>query len=122
MSTIIATTLSNGSVSVPTATVVNGSAKAFLKVDQRSTQAILGSFNVSSITDFGIFRTTMTFSSAMDNANYSPAGGTNYTVAQYSQFQFDDTLTTSCGILNSPDANQSNADGVISCVIHGDLA
>jgi hypothetical protein len=30
MSTIIATTLSNGSVSVPTATVVNGSAKAWV--------------------------------------------------------------------------------------------
>ena len=122
MSTIIATTLSNGSVSVPTATVVNGSAKAFLKVDQRSTQAILDSFNVSSITDVGTGQTTMTFSSAMLDAGYSISGGNDFIVQSYSQFQSQNAFTTSCGVVNSPDSSQNIIDGIVSAAIHGDLA
>ena len=122
MSTIIATTLSNGSVSVPTATVVNGSAKAFLKVDQRSTQAILGSFNVSSITDVGTGQTTMTFSSSMLDAGYSISGGNDFIVQSYSQFQSQNAFTTSCGVVNSPDLSQTITDGIVSAAIHGDLA
>ena len=53
MSTIIATTLSNGSVSVPTATVVNGSAKAWVNLNGTGTIAIRDSFNVASLTDNG---------------------------------------------------------------------
>jgi hypothetical protein len=49
MSTIIATTLSNGSVSVPTATVVNGSVKAWVNLNGTGTIALRDSFNVSSL-------------------------------------------------------------------------
>jgi len=74
MSTIIATTLSNGSVSVPTATVVNGSAKAWVNFNGTGTVAIRDSFNVASITDNGTGDYTVNFTAAMGNANYSFTG------------------------------------------------
>jgi hypothetical protein len=71
MSTIIATTLSNGSVSVPTATVVNGSAKAWVNFDGTGTIAARGSFNVASLTDNGTGDYTVNFTAALTDANYS---------------------------------------------------
>ena len=71
MSTIIATTLSNGSVSVPTATVVNGSAKAWMNLNGTGTIAIRDSFNVSSVTDNGSGAYTQNFTNALLNGNYS---------------------------------------------------
>jgi hypothetical protein len=122
MSTIISANVSDGTLSIPTTFVTNGSAKAFLKVDQRSTQAILSSFNVSSITDAATGATTVAFTNAMADANYAPTGGTDFDADAYSQFQFRFTLTTSLRIENSPDFNVSTDDGVVSCAILGDLA
>ena len=76
MSQIIATTLSNGSVSVPTATVVNGSAKAWVRVN--TSAAIVDSFNVASITDNGTGDNTANLTSSMANASFSAAGCMNY--------------------------------------------
>ena len=74
MSTIIATTLSNGSVSVPTATVVNGSAKAWVNFNGTGTIAARDSFNVASLTDNGAGDYTVNFSGAFSSANYSLSG------------------------------------------------
>ena len=71
MSTIIATTLSNGSVSVPTATVVNGSAKAWVNFNGTGAVAIRDSFNTSSITDNGTGDYTVNFTTAMPDVNYA---------------------------------------------------
>ena len=77
MSTIIATTLSNGTVSVPTATVVNGSAKAWVNFDG-SSMANRDSFNVASLTDNGTGDYTINYSTAMGNANYICLGSQSY--------------------------------------------
>jgi len=77
MSTIIATTLSNGSVSVPTATVVNGSAKVWVNFDG-SSMANRDSFNVASLTDNGTGDYTINYSTAMGNANYICLGSQSY--------------------------------------------
>jgi hypothetical protein len=71
MSTIIATTLSNGSVSVPTATVVNGSAKAWCKYNMVSSTVIGNSYNISSLTDNGTGDTTHNFSNVFSSAEYA---------------------------------------------------
>jgi hypothetical protein len=71
MSTIIATTLSNGSVSVPTATVVNGSAKAWVNFNGTGTVAIRDSFNVASMTDNGTGDYTVNFTTALPDVNYA---------------------------------------------------
>ena len=74
MSQIIATTLSNGSVSVPTATVVNGSAKAWVNFNGGGTIAARDSFNVASLTDNGTGDYTVNLTNSFDNANYAVYG------------------------------------------------
>lgn len=75
MSTIKATTLSNlaGSKTVPTDTVVDGSAKAWVNFNGTGTVAIRRAFNVSSITDNGTGDYTVNFTNAMVDAGYSYA-------------------------------------------------
>jgi len=73
MSTLRLTTISNqtGSSSVPSETVINGSAKAWVNFNGTGTVAIRAAFNVSSITDNGAGEYTINFTVAMVDANYS---------------------------------------------------
>jgi hypothetical protein len=71
MSTLVAQTISNGTVSTSSENVIQGSAKAWVCFDGTGTPAILGSFNVSSITDNGTGDYTVNFTNAFANANYS---------------------------------------------------
>lgn len=73
MSTLRLTTISNqgGTASVPSETVINGSAKAWVNFNGTGTVAIRRSFNVSSITDNGTADYTVNFTTAMTDANYS---------------------------------------------------
>lgn len=73
MSTLRLTTIANqsGSSSVPSDTVINGSAKAWVNFNGTGTVAIRASFNVSSITDNGTGDYTVNFTTAMSDANYS---------------------------------------------------
>lgn len=72
MSTIKATTLSNlaGSKTVPTDTVVDGSAKAWVNFNGTGTVAIRRAFNVSSITDVGTGNYTVNITNAFADTNY----------------------------------------------------
>jgi hypothetical protein len=72
MSIIRVTTIQNvaGSKSVPTDTVVDGSAKAWVSFNGSGTVAIRSSFNVSSITDNSTGDYTVTFTNAMTNSDY----------------------------------------------------
>jgi hypothetical protein len=73
MSTLRLTTISNqtGSSSVPSETVINGSAKAWVNFNGTGTVAIRSSFNVSSITDRGTGQYTINFATALSDANYA---------------------------------------------------
>ena len=76
MSTIKTTTLSTqGGLTVPVDTVVNGTAKAWVNFNGTGTVAIRRAFNVSSITDNGTGFYTVNFTTAMPDANYAFAGG-----------------------------------------------
>ena len=57
--------------SIATSFVAGGSAKSWIKYNGTGTIAITDSFNVASITDETTGTTTVTFTSAMGNANYS---------------------------------------------------
>lgn len=72
MSTLRLTTLSNqgGTASVPSDTVINGTAKAWVNFNGTGTVAIRASFNVSSITDNGSGNYTVNFTTAFANTNY----------------------------------------------------
>ena len=73
MSTLKLDTLSNkaGTASVPSDTIVSGTAKAWVNFNGTGTVAIRRSFNVSSITDNGTSDYTVNFTNAMSDANYA---------------------------------------------------
>ena len=72
MSTLRLTTISNqdGSATVPSQTVISGSAKAWVNFNGTGTVAIRAAFNVSSITDVGTGDYTVNFTTAMTDVNY----------------------------------------------------
>jgi hypothetical protein len=72
MSTLRLTTISNqdGSATVPSQTVISGSAKAWVNFNGTGTVAIRAAFNVSSITDGGTGTYTVNFTNALPDANY----------------------------------------------------
>jgi hypothetical protein len=74
MSTLVAQTLSNGTVSTSTANCIQGSARAWVNFNGTGTVAIRGSYNVSSITDNGTGDYTVNFTNAFPNTNYSIVG------------------------------------------------
>jgi hypothetical protein len=73
MSTLNVSNISDGTDTVETGYVVNGSAKAWVSVNQQGTMAVLDSQNVASIVDHGTGATEVNFSNAMANANYTIA-------------------------------------------------
>lgn len=82
MSTIVTSNISDGTDTVGTIYVINGSAKAWVNLNGTGTVAIRESFNVSSITDNGAGNYTVNFATAMDDANYVVAGSAGGTIAQ----------------------------------------
>ena len=76
MSTLRLTTISNqdGSATVPSQTVISGSAKAWVNFNGTGTVAIRASFNVTSITDNGTGDYTVNFTTAFADANYNFVG------------------------------------------------
>ena len=79
MSTLVAQTISNGTVSTSSANVIRGSARAWVNYNQ-VTSTINGSYNVSSVTNNGTGDFTINYTSALPNANYSWAGSTGFGV------------------------------------------
>jgi hypothetical protein len=71
MSTLVAQTLSNGTVSTSSANVIQGSAKAWVNFNGTGTVAIRASYNVSSITDNGTGDYTVNFTNAFADTNFS---------------------------------------------------
>jgi hypothetical protein len=78
MSTLVAQTISNGTVSTSSANVIQGSAKAWVNFNGEGTVAIRASYNVSSITDNGTGDYTVNFTNAMPDANYSTVASCGY--------------------------------------------
>jgi len=110
MSTLKTDTLSNvaGSKSVPMATVVDGSAKAWVQFLGAGTVTIRAAFNVSSITDIGVGEWKVVFATAMSDANYaavaafqSGAGGNILDVNSYSTTGFTVKTVTGAGAAGS---------------------
>jgi hypothetical protein len=82
MSTLKLDTLSNkaGTASVPSDTIVSGTAKAWVSFDGTGTIAIRRAFNVSTITDNGTGDYTANFSTAFADANYAMTSSSANTV------------------------------------------
>lgn len=86
MSTLKLDTLSNkaGTASVPSDTIVSGTAKAWVNFNGTGTVAIRRAFNVSSITDRGTGQYTVNFTNALADDNYAVAAfGNRSTTTAY---------------------------------------
>ena len=70
MSTIVTSNISDGTTTVGTEYVVNGSAKAWVNFDGTGTIAIRDSLNVASLTDGGIGYYTVNTVNAMGSVGY----------------------------------------------------
>jgi hypothetical protein len=126
MSQIIATTLSNGSVSVPTATVVNGSAKAWVNFNGTGTIAARDSFNVASLTDLGTGTYRVSYSSAFALSPVFEAtvsdDATSNRAANLQGTNDAANLTTSAIMTTWQLAGGSVDSTGVCALIHGDLA
>jgi hypothetical protein len=71
MSTLNVSNITDGTTTVGTSYVVNGSAKAWINFDGTGTPAARDSENIASITDNGTGNYTLNFTSDMANGNYN---------------------------------------------------
>ena len=72
MSTLVAQTISNGTVSTSSANVIQGSAKAWVTFTGTN-GTVNGSYNVSSVTRTGTGNYTVNFTTALSSAQFCPA-------------------------------------------------
>ena len=77
-----------GSNSIATSFVAGGSAKAWINFTCVSSTSARDSLNVSSLTDLATGSTRVTYTSAMNNANYSATGYSNFDAA-FAEGDFD---------------------------------
>lgn len=132
MSTLSVSNVSDGTTTVGTGFVVNGSAKAWTLFNQ-ATPAITDSLNTSSLTDTSNGQGDLNWTNAMDNATYAASGtapvasSTNpYVTATMDDTAQSDHRTASKWYFQCVYANASSAgyfDGTVqSASIFGDLA
>jgi hypothetical protein len=79
MSTLVAQTISNGTVSTSSENVIQGSAKAWVNYKGTATVSIRASYNVSSVTVNGTGDYTINFTNALADANYAAGGVLSWT-------------------------------------------
>ena len=78
MSTLVTSNISDGTTSVGTGYVVNGSAKVWCSFNGQGTPAIGNSLNVSSLTDNGVGHYRVNFTSNMSSSSYSASSLSNH--------------------------------------------
>jgi len=127
MSTIIASNVSDGTLSIPTTYVTNGSAKAWVNFNGTGTIAARDSFNVSSLTDNGTGDYTVNFSSAFDAVNFGMFGSHSFDTDPFgtSYLGCQEITTTVTNAVRTATWNTSNIlfDVQFCCVsAQGDLA
>lgn len=126
MSTLNVSNITDGTTTVGTSYVVNGSAKAWLNMNGNSTISLRDSFNTSSIADRGTGLYTHNFTSSMGNANYAGSGSAQDTDGDddgRNRMQVTNAANASSAYVNTFDTGGSADDvGYVTSIIHGDLA
>ena len=121
MSTIDVANITDGTDTVATGYVINGSAKAWINYyNHTSPTTIRKSFNVSSTTDVSTGKTTVNLTSAMSDSDYQASGGCG-DIGKFCTFSsFNTTSYRQCAWnpANEVDVN----DFQNTSAIHGELA
>jgi len=125
MSTLNVSNITDGTDTVGTSYVVNGSAKAWVNVIYTSgTPSSIGSLNVSSIADINLGTYEVSFSSSFNSANDMAVGGTGCSGTGATNL-----VTLSHADLNASAQTMKVSNGVDqaldqknTAIFHGDLA
>jgi hypothetical protein len=123
MSTIISANVSDGTLSIPTTFVTNGSAKAWVRYNGVSA-TIADSLNTASLTDLGVGDFQFSRTSAMANQNYVVSVGQYlYASGSPTHAAEGNPLTTSNRMFTFTFNVSAAFDTTINLFsIHGDLA
>lgn len=94
---------------VPMATVVSGSAKAWVNFNGTGTVAIRAAFNVTSITDNDVGDYTVNFTTAMPDANYAASVSGSASEANHAYLSLHRSVPAAAGSLRVRASNGANA-------------
>ena len=120
MSTLNVSNITDGTDTVETGYVVNGSAKAWIKFIMAGTAAINNSLNVSSLVDAGTGDFDITVTNAF-NSNHYVTTGSNFWSSRGNQIAADNTASM-FNVDQYNDAAGRTDSGKSYCTCHGDLA
>ena len=123
--TIVADTLTHSTAgSIATNYVVDGSAKAYVNINGTGTIAIRSSSNAASITDNGTGNYTVTFTSAMNNAEYGAnvTGATGDTSSVAIGGRYTTSTASACNFSNVIGGVGVTDVSYTHVCINGDLA
>ena len=120
MSTIDVANITDGTDTVATGYVINGSAKAWVNFNGSGTVAIRDSLNVGSITDSGTGVYVINFTNNFSNVNYSAtvgsaAGGVTY-------YPPSDYTASSVKQVTKGSSNTVFDSEIVGLKAHGELA
>ena len=119
MSTLEVSNLNDGTTTVATTYITNGSAKSWCYFNTNTTTSIIGSFNVASLTDTGTGNTYVNISNAMNNTSdlSMQVSSSNF------QTHNSSAPTTTAFRVYTSNSSGTAVDGARNyCLIHGDLA
>ena len=128
MSTLNVSNITDGTDTVETGYVLNGSAKVWYLYNGSGTPAFRDSFNSASITDHGTGDHSVNFTNNMDNANYSlSASAGNGNNADNATANVRRGVSSTSSMRNTTNYASSGTTALfdynhISGSIHGDLA
>ncbi len=127
MSTLKVTTIqdTSGGNASTSAEIAQGRAKAWVNFNGQGSQSIRDSFNVSSLTDHAVGRTTITMTNALPSTNYVvvASSGHSPTDALRNVGLFNNLTTTTFTIFTMyfPDTSSFGRDDQLVCVaVFGD--
>ena len=112
MSTLVAQTISNGTVSTSSANVIQGSAKAWVNFNGISGASIRASYNVSSVTRTATGKYTINFTNAFADTNYATVFYNN-TFDSSSADNFDNNYVGGLGSVNTANVSVSAYTGSV---------
>ena len=120
MSTLNVSNITDGTTTVGTSYVVNGSAKAWIKLIMAGTAAINNSFNISSLVDAGTGDMDVTVTNAFSSNHYVTTGS-NFWSSRGNQIAADNT-SSMFNVAQYDNSGGRTDSGKSYCTIHGDLA
>jgi len=123
MSTLNVSNITDGTTTVGTSYVVNGSAKAWVNFNGTGTIAARDSQNVSGLVDNGTGDYTINFSSSFSSVNYASSGfcGEDANMAGFRNNIGFNTVSSQ-RVAATLYSGSRNDQSLYTCITHGDLA